>query len=134
MVYAAAYEASPATAQRTDFETNGRRGRLVEHWNWSQDTRRAIPVEVYTNCERADLLLNGKSLGGKAVTDRYNPVLCWDVPNEAGTLRVVGYRDGKRRARRIVWTFVPIRPCWQRTVSACRTWKSGLWTPRAAVW
>ena len=99
MVYAAAYEASPATAQRTDFETNGRRGRLVEDWNWSQDTRRTIPVEVYTNCERADLLLNGKSLGGKAVTDRYNPVLRWDVPNEAGTLRVVGYRDGKEAAR-----------------------------------
>jgi hypothetical protein len=99
MVYAAAYEARPANGPRTDFETKPRPGRLVEHWNWSQDARKTIPVEVYTNCERADLLLNGKSLGEKPIADRYNPVLRWDVPNEPGTLRVVGYRDGKEAAR-----------------------------------
>ena len=88
MVYLAAHEGGAA-----------RPGRLVEHWNWAQDARQAIPVEVYTNCERADLLLNGKSLGVKAIADRTNPVLRWDVPNEPGVLQAVAYRGGMEAAR-----------------------------------
>lgn len=71
-----------------------------------------IPVFVYTNAEEAELFLNGKSLGkkvkGKDLTDipaqfRGFPLgtyaskyrLSWEVPYEAGDLKVVAYRDGK---------------------------------------
>ena len=99
MVYAAAYEAHAAAGPRTDFEDHARPGRLVEHWNWSRDARKTIPVEVYTNCGSAELYLNGRSLGAKAVADRLQPVLRWEVPNEAGSVRVVGRRDGREAAR-----------------------------------
>ena len=97
MVYAAAHEAS-ASGPRTDFETGGRSGRLVEHWNWAGDLRKAIPVEVYTNCAAAELFLNGRSLGEKTLADRLNPVLRWDVPNEPGTVRVIGKNGGAEAA------------------------------------
>lgn len=90
MVYAAAH--GPAAP--------GRRGpaQLADHWNWSGDSRPTIPVTVYTNCPSAELFLNGRSLGEKAVADRLNPALEWDVPNQPGTLRAAGKRDGKEAA------------------------------------
>jgi hypothetical protein len=72
---------------------------MAEHWNWSADGRKTIPVEVYTNCDSAELLLNGRSLGEKPVADRLSPVLRWEVPNQAGVVRVVGKRGGKEAAR-----------------------------------
>ena len=72
---------------------------VAEHWNWSGDGRKTIPVEVYTNCDSAELILNGRSLGEKAVADRLNPVLRWEVPNEAGVVRAIGKRGGKEAAR-----------------------------------
>jgi beta-galactosidase len=56
-------------------------------------------VEVYTNCDAAELFLNDGSLGKKPVADPLQPVLAWDVPNEPGVVRVVGSRGGKEAAR-----------------------------------
>src|SRR5581483_11005324 len=53
---------------------------------------------------RALLTLNGRSLGEKMVADRYDPVLRWDVPNEPGTVRVVGYRNVAEAARFVLTT------------------------------
>ncbi|MGA2271143.1 MAG: glycoside hydrolase family 2 TIM barrel-domain containing protein [Bryobacteraceae bacterium] len=88
MVYAAAQEAGP-----------GRGGGLAEHWNWSADGRKTVPVEVYTNCDSAELLLNGRSLGEKPAADRLQPVLRWEVPNEPGVVQAIGKRGGKQAAR-----------------------------------
>lgn len=98
MVYAAAHEATAQRGPRTDFENGPARGRLVESWNWQGDARKTIPVEVYTNCESAELFLNGRSLGEKKVADPLDPVLRWDVPDDPGTVRVVGKRAGLERA------------------------------------
>jgi beta-galactosidase/beta-glucuronidase len=86
MVYAAAREAAPAGGRGG--------GRLVEHWNWSQDPRKTIPVEVYTRCGSVELSLNGRSLGTKSPPSPLEPLLRWDVPNEAGVVRVLGRNDG----------------------------------------
>ena len=45
------------------------------------------------------MILNGRSLGEKAVADRLDPVLRWEVPNEAGVVRAIGKRGGKEAAR-----------------------------------
>ncbi len=94
MVYVAARRPG-GTADSPDRPTRN----LVEHWNWAGDARKAIPVEVYTNCAAAELFLNSRSLGEKPVADRLNPVLRWDVPNEPGVLRAIGKREGKEVAR-----------------------------------
>ncbi len=85
MVYAAA-------------QAGGARG-LAEHWNWEKDQRKTIPVTVYTNCDSAELFLNGRSLGEKPLEDKLQPELRWDVPNEPGALRAVGKRAGAEAAR-----------------------------------
>ncbi|MGQ1787646.1 MULTISPECIES: beta-galactosidase GalB [unclassified Saccharicrinis] len=94
---------------------------LLPHWNWKGMEGREIPVFCYTNCDEAELFLNGKSLGkrvkGKDLTEikvdflRYKPKtfmskyrLSWNVPYQAGELKVVGYKDGKAIQEEIINT------------------------------
>jgi beta-galactosidase len=71
----------------------------VERWGWTGDPRKNIPVEIYTNCDSVELVLNGRSLGEKPIADRLLPALLWAVPNEAGMLEVVGKKAGVVAAR-----------------------------------
>ncbi len=64
---------------------------IVTHWNYSGLEGETIPVTVYTNCDEAELILNGKSLGRRKV-ERYTP-LDWLVAYESGTLTVKGYNS-----------------------------------------
>ncbi len=67
--------------------------RLLPHWNFRGMEGMPVSVWCYTNCEEAELFLNGKSLGRKAV-EKYMPVI-WDVPFAPGKLEVSGYtRNG----------------------------------------
>jgi len=51
-------------------------------------------VEVYSNCEEVELLLNGKSLGKQARPKDDSPRI-WKVNFEFGTLSAVGVKSGK---------------------------------------
>jgi beta-galactosidase len=84
---------------------------VLPHWNWERHEGQEIPVFAYSNADEVELFLNGKSLGrqkrfaeyeipvGRNVdpslkfTTKYRFV--WQVPYQAGSLRAVGYRDGK---------------------------------------
>ena len=98
---------------------------IFPHWNWPGKKGEKIDVWLYTNCDEAELFLNGRSLGVKkrqldltpykAVAykdlppekrdyryfekpqyhDKIMEHLEWKVPYEAGTLRAVGRRSGK---------------------------------------
>ncbi len=70
---------------------------ILPHWTWPGLEGKTIPVLCYTNCDRAELFLNGKSLGAKDRDDAAMQ-LRWDVTYQPGTLRVVGYRGGKQVA------------------------------------
>lgn len=63
---------------------------LLPHWNWSEGEE--IRVMAHTNCAEAELFLNGKSLGRKAV-DKYD-MADWMVNFEKGTLKMIGYSNG----------------------------------------
>ncbi|MFR9566746.1 MAG: DUF4982 domain-containing protein, partial [Rikenellaceae bacterium] len=92
---------------------------LLPHWNWKKGMD--IPVYAYTNCEEAELFVNGKSQGkkikGKDLTDikvkflRYADTvykskyrLSWEVPYEAGEIKVVGYSGGKKIVEQTIKT------------------------------
>ncbi|REE02012.1 beta-galactosidase GalB [Marinoscillum furvescens] len=94
---------------------------LLPHWNWAGMEGENIPVYAYTNCDEAELFLNGKSLGRKVkgvdkttiLIDffRYEPKtfespyrLSWEVPYEAGELKVVGYKDGRQVSEKVIRT------------------------------
>lgn len=63
---------------------------ILPHWNFKEDEE--IRVMAHTNCDEAELFLNGKSLGKKSV-DRYD-MADWFVPFEKGALKMIGYKDG----------------------------------------
>jgi beta-galactosidase len=98
---------------------------LLPHWNWPGREGQVIPVLAYSNCNRVELFLNGRSLGEKRLEfpvqgtsggwNSYalpvvNPTtsdlhLSWDVPYEPGVLRAVGRtRDGRSSCEAVVRT------------------------------
>ncbi|MBU2975773.1 DUF4982 domain-containing protein [Zobellia sp. B3R18] len=94
---------------------------VLPHWNWEGKEGEEIPVFAYTNCDEVELIVNGKSLGRKVkgvdttdipaefrgfekgmYTSKYR--LSWKVPFQPGSLRVIGYKDGKAVAEKIINT------------------------------
>ncbi len=94
---------------------------LLPHWNWEGMEGQKIPVFVYTNCDEAELFLNGKSMGKKVKGKDFTKIpaefhffekgmyktkyrLSWDVPYQAGELKVVAFKDGKAVVEKAVKT------------------------------
>lgn len=77
---------------------------ILPHWNWPDRVGQVTPVHVYTSGDEAELFLNGKSLGRKKrELNQYR--LRWDhVKYEAGELRVVAYKDGKKWVEEVMKT------------------------------
>ncbi|MBN2784797.1 MAG: DUF4982 domain-containing protein, partial [Pontiellaceae bacterium] len=77
---------------------------LLPHWSWPERTGEISPVHLFTSGDEAELFLNGKSLGRKK-KGKYECLLRRDeVKYEAGELRAVAYKDGKRWAEDVVKT------------------------------
>ena len=75
---------------------------VLPHWNVDFYDDEPVTVRAYTNCEEAELFLNGKSLGRQAVPPYTQ--LTWQVPAERGRLEAVGYRSGLEAAREVTET------------------------------
>lgn len=86
---------------------------VLPHWTWPGREGEVTPVFVYTNYPKAELFVNGKSMGVRekktretaaTVEERYR--LMWnDVRYEAGKIEVVAYdADGREAGRRTVRT------------------------------
>lgn len=70
--------------------------RVQPLWNWEEGQR--ISVNVFTNCEEVELLLNGKSVGKKRMAGFKNRTISWTVPYKPGILRAIAYTSGKELA------------------------------------
>jgi hypothetical protein len=68
-----------------------RYGRLKPSWNW--DANQRVRIVCYTNCDEAELFLNGKSLGKKPLAE--NRMIVWDTTFIAGELVAKAYKDGR---------------------------------------
>lgn len=96
---------------------------ILPHWNWENSGHKEIPVYCYTNCDEAELFLNGKSLGKKVMgVDKTTipaefmwwkkPETTWDSPYrlnwnviyEPGEIKVIAYKDGKPVAEKKIVT------------------------------
>lgn len=70
---------------------------MLPHWTHPHLTPGTpVPVWVYTNCDSAEVFLNGKSHGKKIRGDAKH--LQWDVPYEEGHISVIAYKDGSEAA------------------------------------
>lgn len=64
---------------------------LPDGWNFSENE--SVKVMSCTNCEEAELLINGKSQGRYTI-NKYEQHI-WDVRFEPGEIRLIGYNNGK---------------------------------------
>jgi len=66
---------------------------VVPHWNWPDRMNDTVPVMCYTNHEKAELFVKGKSMGVKSRTpdkilERYR-LVWWDVVYQPGEIKMV---------------------------------------------
>ena len=82
---------------------------LLPHWNWPERIGQNVPVYCYTNYPKAELFVNGKSMGTKQ-KDKGNKYtryrLMWnDVVYQPGEIKVVGYDiNNKAVAEQVIRT------------------------------
>ncbi len=63
---------------------------LFPHWNWQGMEGKQIAVWVYSNLDRVELLVNGKSLGSKDV--KKDSHVAWDVEYAPGVIEARAYK------------------------------------------
>ncbi len=68
---------------------------ILPHWTWPGKEGVSIPVWCYTNCEEAELFLNGTSLGTRKFDQTNDMHLEWLVPYQPGELKIIGRNQGK---------------------------------------
>ncbi len=67
---------------------------IFPHWNLKGHEGEPVDVWAYSNMDEVELFVNGKSLGRKKM-----PVdghLSWEAVYKPGTLKAVGYKNGKK--------------------------------------
>ncbi len=85
---------SRATPADPGFTPLNRRPGVFSDWTPANTPPHDENVEVYSNCESVELLLNGKSLGAQPLPEDAAP-RHWRVPFEPGTIEAVGKNHGK---------------------------------------
>lgn len=63
-------------------------------WSWSVDTRRPLVVEVYSDADEVELILNGESLGRRSAGPQSRFRAEFTVGFEPGELVAVAHRNG----------------------------------------
>ena len=71
---------------------------VLPHWNWEGREGQVTPVHAYTNCDKAELFVNGKSQGVRERAEGQYRLRWDDVVYEPGKIEVVGYKDGAQVA------------------------------------
>jgi len=71
-------------------------------WNYAEGD--IIRVVSYSNCEEAQLILNGEKIGERRKDDDDTGVIYWDIPYRSGKLEVRGYNNGQEAARYTIAT------------------------------
>ncbi len=70
---------------------------VFPHWTWPGLEGKPVWLRVFGNCEEVDLLVNGASLGKRAMPRC--AALEWETVYQPGTVTAVGYRGGKEVCR-----------------------------------
>ncbi|MGD0225918.1 MAG: beta-galactosidase GalA [Terriglobia bacterium] len=66
---------------------------LFPHWNWAGKEGQEIDVWCFSNLEKIELFLNGKSLGVQPMEKDSH--VAWKVKYTPGTLEARGYKEGR---------------------------------------
>lgn len=80
---------------------------IVGHWNWADKEGQAITLWVHGTGNEAELIVNGRSQGRRAIPDKGHAE--WQVPYAPGRVEAIVYRAGKAIARDRIETAGPAR-------------------------
>ena len=87
------WSSEPMVAFARHADNNGA-GALISDWTPADmDTYDQAVIEVYSNCQEVELLINGESQGRKPMPDNARPVV-YNVNFNPGIINVIGYNDG----------------------------------------
>ncbi|HEX5474174.1 MAG TPA: beta-galactosidase GalA [Vicinamibacterales bacterium] len=67
---------------------------LFPHWNWSGHEGQPIDVWGFTNLDRVELFVNGRSAGAQEV--ERDAHVAWKVPYAAGAIEARGFKAGRQ--------------------------------------
>ncbi|MDR0315979.1 MAG: DUF4982 domain-containing protein [Treponema sp.] len=67
---------------------------LASHLNFDHFNRRTVTAMIFTNCDEAELLINGKKMGNRKPVDFENGIIEWSFEYASGGIEVRGYRNG----------------------------------------
>jgi hypothetical protein len=79
---------------------NNRRG-ITSSWKYNEGD--SVLITCYTNCDEAELFLNGQSLGRKQLNDSLKNII-WRTVYQTGELSVKGYKNGKEATQSVLKT------------------------------
>ncbi|HEY3861357.1 MAG TPA: glycoside hydrolase family 2 TIM barrel-domain containing protein [Verrucomicrobiae bacterium] len=126
------FAARRLSAERTEagdpgFAPLDRSQTLFADWTPRDLSPHEETVEVYSNCKKVELFLNGHSMGARPMPEDASP-LEWKVPFEPGTLEAAGFNEGMAAAQHTLRTAGPpakirlaagdaIHPGWESAAS-----------------
>ncbi len=84
--------------------TNWSMTNAVRSWNWKGYEGKPVTVEVYTDADEAELLVNGKSAGKKKVGETRKYIAYFETTYEPGAVEVVVYKNGEETGRDVIST------------------------------
>lgn len=86
----------------------------VRSWNFEGYEGSPVKVEVYSNGDSVELLVNGRSVGRKAVGETKKNIVCFETVYEKGQIEAISYINGiKAGADRLITASDTV------TVNAC---------------
>ncbi len=109
-------------------------------WTWPGQEGKNLTVCIYSSCDEVELFLNGKSLGRRPTTRAQQFRAEFGVHYQPGSLKAVGYKNGKAVARMHARDrrqagrhppAIPSAPPWPPTVSRWPMCRLRWWMPRA---
>lgn len=68
----------------------------IASWTWHGYEKHPIVVNVYSDSDEVELMLNGRSLGRKPSGEKTDFLTVFELEYEPGSLEAVNWRDGKK--------------------------------------
>jgi len=64
------------------------------NWNWKGYEENPLQISIYSSCDSAQLLLNGRDMGFQTTSPQNKYIARYSVPYESGELKALGWTDG----------------------------------------
>jgi beta-galactosidase len=74
------------------------------HLNLDHLKRETVTTAIFTNCDEAELWINGKKLGRRNPANFENGIIEWTFEYASGEVKVIGYRKGKEACSHVLKT------------------------------